>query len=76
MVVNDGAEARTVLVRVPGGARMALDEYRYFERERPTDPNGYPAPARRLAAANVAKGVRIELPAQGVVFLTTAGRPR
>lgn len=74
MVVNDAAAARTVTVRVPGGGRSALDEYHYFEQDRPTDQNGYPAPARRLPAADLAKGVKLELPAQGVVFLATAER--
>ena len=74
MVVNDGVEPRVVLVRVPGGGRTALEEYRYFEQERPVDQNGYPVPARRLESADLAKGVRIELQAQGVVFLTTAAR--
>ena len=74
MVVNDAAAARTVTVRVPGGGRSALDEYHYFEQDRPTDQNGYPAPARRLPAADLAKGGKLELPAQGVVFLATAER--
>ncbi|MCX6629779.1 MAG: hypothetical protein NTW28_19350, partial [Candidatus Solibacter sp.] len=74
MVVNDAAAARVVTVRVPGGGRGALEEYHYFEQDRPTDRSGYPAPARRLPSADLARGVKIELPAQGVVFLATAGR--
>jgi hypothetical protein len=74
MVVNDAASARTVTVRVPGGERGALEEYHYFEQDRPADQNGYPAPAKRLPAADLAKGAEIELPAQGVVFLATTER--
>jgi hypothetical protein len=70
MVVNDGGAPGTVMVRVPGGGRSTVDEYRYFAQDRPADENGYPVPARQVAARDLAKGIRIELPAEGVVFLS------
>jgi hypothetical protein len=74
MVVNDSGEPRTMMVRVPGAGRSAVDEYRYFAQDRPMDQNGYPVPARQVAARDLAKGIRIELPAEGVVFLSAARR--
>ena len=74
MVVNDGGAPGTVIVRVPGGGRSKVDEYHYFAQERPTDENGYAVPARQVAARDLAKGIRIELPTDGVVFLSAARR--
>jgi len=71
MVVNDADAGRTVKIRVPGGGRKALVIYRYFDGERPVDANGRPAAARKMAATDLARGVTVELPSRGVVFLET-----
>jgi hypothetical protein len=71
MVVNDGDAPATVMLRAPGGGRRDLTEYRYFDRERPADSAGFPVPSGKLPAADLSKGVRIELPSRGVVFLTS-----
>ncbi len=73
MAVNDSDTARTVEVRVPGGGRKALEIYRYFDRDRPATADGFPEVSGRLPAADLAQGVKIELPSRGVVFLTTFG---
>jgi hypothetical protein len=59
------------MLRAPGGGRRDLTEYRYFDRERPADSAGFPVPSGKLPAADLSKGVRIELPSRGVVFLTS-----
>jgi hypothetical protein len=75
MLVNDGDAARTVALRVPGGGRHAIEVYRYFDKERPVDAEGFPAVSRKLPVTDLAKELRIELPSRGVVFLSaTAGR--
>jgi hypothetical protein len=71
MVVNDGDAPKTVTLKAPGAGRRNLTTYRYFDRERPVDSNGFPVPVGKPAAADLGKGVGIELPSRGVVFLTT-----
>ena len=71
MVVNDAHAARTVKILVPGGGRKALEIYRYFDGDRTVDDKGYPAGARKMAATDLAKGVTVELPSRGVVFVET-----
>jgi hypothetical protein len=71
MVVNESDAPRTVAVRVPGGGRHALDLYRYFDKDRPVTMEGFPAVFKRLAVTDLAKGVTVEMPARGVIFLTT-----
>jgi hypothetical protein len=72
MLVNDDDTARTVEVRVPGGGRRALDMYRYFDTERPVTAEGFPSVSKKVPATDLSKTLRVELPARGVVFLTTA----
>lgn len=75
MLVNDGDAPRTVAVRVPGGGRHAIEVYRYFDKERPVDAEGFPAVSRKLPVTDLTREIRIELPSRGVVFLSaTAGR--
>jgi hypothetical protein len=71
MVVNDGDAPKTVTLKAPGTGRRNLTTYRYFDRERPVDSNGFPVPIGKPAAADLGKGFSIELPARGVVFLTS-----
>jgi hypothetical protein len=71
MVVNDADQARTVKIVAAGGARKALTIYRYFDGDRRVDANGFPVPAQELPATDLAKGLTVELPSRGVVFVTT-----
>jgi len=75
MLVNDSNGPKSVTLKAPGAGRRNLTTYRYFDPERPVDTNGFPLPIGKPAATNLAKGVAIELPSRGVVFLTT-GSPR
>ena len=75
MVVNDGDAPKTVTLKAPGAGPRELTMYRYFDGERPVDSNGFPVPIGKPAAADLTRGVHIELPSRGVVFLTSgAGR--
>jgi hypothetical protein len=71
MLVNDSDEARKVTVRAPGAGRKALTCFRYFDKDRPVDKDGYAAPSGK-PAADLEAGVAVELPSRGVVFLSTA----
>lgn len=71
MVVNESPAPRTVELRTPGGRRRDLTVYRYFDQERPVDSAGLPVPSGKLQAQDLAKGVRIELPSRGVVFVAS-----
>jgi hypothetical protein len=72
MLVNDSDAKHTVTMRVPGGGRHAIAMYRYFDKDRPATAEGFPAVSRELPVTDLTKGLRIELPSRGVVFLTTA----
>ena len=71
MLVNDTTDARTLTVRAPGGGKRAIAAYRYFDSDRAVDNDGYPVAGATRAKANFAKGVSVEMPSRGVVFLTT-----
>ena len=45
--------------------------YRYFDNDRPADKEGYPVPSATLPKADLAKGVKLEMPSRGVAFLST-----
>ena len=75
MVVNDADAGRSVVVKMPGGGKKELAVYHYFEGDRPVDREGYPVAQEAGKQADLERGVRIELPSRGVVFLTTAPRP-
>jgi len=70
MLVNDTAEARTLTVRAPGGGTRAMVAYRYFDNDRAVDGGGYPVASATLPKADFEKGVSVEMPSRGVVFLT------
>jgi hypothetical protein len=72
-IVNNSITPRTILLRVDGIAHQAVTmrEYRYFEQEQKTDSEGYPVPSGIHDTAFLDKGLEIDLPGRGVVFLTT-----
>jgi hypothetical protein len=75
MVVNDSDVAESARIAIPGAGRRAVELYRYFDRDRPADANGFPVAAQTLPTTDLARCVTVELPSRGVVFLTTvAGR--
>lgn len=73
MLVNDADRSCDITLRVAGAGSRALAVYRYFDKDRPADANGYPVPsATIIPAADLSKGLSVSLPGRGVVFLTTS----
>ena len=70
-IVNQSPSPRTLTLRMPDSGRMALYEYHYFSGDRPADTQGFPIPAKIRPPVDLAAGVDVTLPEQGVVFLTT-----
>jgi hypothetical protein len=70
MLVNDSDEPRKIRVRAPGAGKKTLTRYRYFDKERPVDRDGYPTPSG-TAAADLEAGITVDLPSRGVIFLST-----
>jgi hypothetical protein len=71
MVVNDSDTARSARILIPGAGRRTVELYHYFDRDRPADASGFPIPAQKLSSTDLAKGITVELPSRGVVFLAT-----
>jgi hypothetical protein len=71
MLVNDAGEPHTLTVRAPGAGGKAMLAYRYFDNGRAVDRNGYPVVSATMPKADLKKGVNVEMPSRGVVFLTT-----
>jgi hypothetical protein len=69
MLVNNSAQAASVVVRAAGVGIADYRLYHYFENERPTDTNGFPVPAKEGLRVDLSKGWDVSLPAHGVVFL-------
>jgi hypothetical protein len=72
MLVNDEEQARTVTVSIPGAGRKTLRKYHYFDRDHPTDADGFPVLKETIREANLEAGVKISLPYRGVVFLSAS----
>lgn len=71
MLVNDSTTSQSILLRVPSlTSRMSLKMYRYFRLLHPQNRLGYPIPYSTLHEVQLAKGIRVDLPSRGVVFLT------
>lgn len=75
MVVNDGDEARTVAVQIPGWSGKKLVKYDYFQRDRPVDRDGFPVAQKKMLKVDGEGAVRVELPSRGVVFLSSHRLP-
>lgn len=71
-IVNQSAKPETLNVVVPGVTVVPkLNQYRYFDNERPVDENDFPVPSQTSWGVNLEQGIDVELPSQGVVFLTS-----
>jgi hypothetical protein len=70
MLVNDADAAATIDLRIPGKKRKTVTVYHYFEADRRVDKDGYPIPASILKQADLNRGLTLDLPTRGVVFLT------
>lgn len=71
MIVNNNSEARTVTIHVPHGGTKTLTAYRFFERDRKADVQGFPIPSGSPKLTDLTTGVEVSLPSRGAVFLTT-----
>jgi hypothetical protein len=75
MVVNDSDTPQSLFVRLPDAGKKTLTSYHYFAEDRPHDRDGYPNPKERLADADLDRGVKVDLPTRGAIFLTTIDQP-
>jgi hypothetical protein len=72
-VVNDSGTPRSITITVPSVAGpLTLARYDYFAADQPVDANGLPVPAQTLQA-QPATGIALQLPARGLVVLTSQG---
>ncbi|MDQ6807468.1 MAG: glycoside hydrolase family 5 protein, partial [Actinomycetota bacterium] len=72
-MVNDSATPSTIALSLPAVTRpLTLAQYDYFPAGQPVDANGLPAPAQTLAV-QPSTGVTVQLPANGLVVLTSRG---
>lgn len=75
MLVNDADAPNSITIRMPQAGKQPLTRYHYFDNDRPADRDGYPQPKDILKKADLTRGVTVDLPSRGVVFLTTATKP-
>ncbi len=71
MLVNDSNLPQSVVLKVPTlTSRVNLKMYRYFREQHLHNSQGFPIPYSTLNSTVLSKGVKIDLPSRGVVFLT------
>jgi hypothetical protein len=70
-IVNESPSARTITLQVPVSGQSTLYEYRYFAAEQPVDKDGFPVVSTIHQSADLSSGFQVNLPGEGVVFLTT-----
>ena len=72
-IVNDSAAASSITLTVPSvTGPLTLGQYDYFPAGQPVDSAGLPVPAQTLEA-KPATGISVQLPADGLVVLTSHG---
>jgi len=72
MLVNNADASRKVTVRMPSAkAALTLTRYHYFDGDRPVDEQGFAKAKDVLQNADLQRGVEVDMPSRGVVFLTT-----
>jgi len=71
-LVNNSGKKQRVKLQVPSAnGTCTLKQFNYFTMDRPVDENGFPVAKQTIKGINLAEGVDIDLPADGIVFLTT-----
>lgn len=71
-VVNDSTAARSITLSVPSARQpITLARYDYFNRHRPFGADGFPVPAQVLNGVQLSAGLTVQLPAQGLVVLSS-----
>ncbi len=70
MIVNNSDQTRTVHLTIPEAGSGTVRVYHYFEKERPTDEDGFPVPQSKLPAVDFSVGTPLVLAGRGCVFLS------
>lgn len=71
MLVNDDDAPRVVTVKTDDGRRYCSAScYDYFDKDRPADAGGFPAPASTMVDPDLSAGVTVDLPGRGVVLMS------
>ncbi|MFD2673626.1 cellulase family glycosylhydrolase [Marinicrinis sediminis] len=71
-LVNNQPEAKTIKLVMPAAtAPVTMNQYNYFENDRPVDANGYPVASGTLTDVDLTQGIDITLPGRGVILLST-----
>jgi hypothetical protein len=71
-VVNDSTTRRSITLTVPSAHEpITLARYDYFDRDRPFGADGFPIPAAILNRVQLSAGITIQLPARGLVVLSS-----
>jgi hypothetical protein len=70
-VVNESKTPRNITLKMPGTDQANLYEYRYFAGEQAVDKDGFPITSAVHKNADLTTGFNVQLPGEGVVFLTT-----
>lgn len=71
MLVNNSDATRTVRLRIPGLGRKTVRLFHYFEKDRPTDAEGFAIPAATLSETDLSSGLKIVLAGRGCIFVAT-----
>lgn len=71
MIVNNSNIAKEITLKDNSEQQQKIYEYRYFEDDRKVDDLGYPVVKEIHNNINFSKGININLPSGGIVFLTT-----
>ena len=70
-IVNESDIPCRVTLVMSADKPVTLHEYRYFAADRPVDEHGFPVSSAIHKNVELAAGLKVQLPAMGVVFLTT-----
>lgn len=71
LIANARNENRTIRLTLDNLKGIDLSQFNYFESDMPKDAQGFPVPKQILKAANLTKGISINLPSKGAVILTS-----
>ncbi|MCY3019738.1 MAG: cellulase family glycosylhydrolase [Planctomycetota bacterium] len=70
-IVNESDTPRVVTLVMPADKPVIVYEYRYSAADRPVDEQGFPVTSGVRKNVELTSGLKVQLPATGVVFLTT-----
>jgi hypothetical protein len=71
-IVNEVDEPREIILSVGDiNKKVNLFQFNYFEEDMPVDEMGFPKVKRILKDSDPGKGIKISMPAKGIIILTT-----